>query len=426
MKIRTYGNFNLAVIGGGMAGFAASLEASRRGAHVILIEHNAFPGGVATASLCPNIMGYSFNGRQIVSGIADELVRELDKIGCAAIKHKEANEFPIGNAAITSSVVTTKSALQYVMNNMLDKAKVHTLYYTSLVNARENDNKIKYICCNCREGVIRINASYFIDASGDAILLHRAGAETREYACEKSMAKTLLLHLGGVRNFCRTTVKESYVRACEKNGPPVPGQDNFMGFSIPFHENEVHLNFTMTAGEALTSSACTIMDKELRRQAFHGAEWFKKYIPGFEKSYIVDIADSIGVRCARGIVGRETITLKDITAENPVKEPLVFSNCYYGDHYVKNFHAPWRNNKSMIRPVPFGALVPVRLENVIAAGRCISSEPEVVTSFRLMATCMATGQAAGMAACFAPAKAVQNIRYSELEPELKRTGVLLL
>ena len=397
MKNNPFGEFDCIVAGAGPAGFAAGIEAARNGLSVLLIEQMGFPGGVSTASLCPHIMGYSEAGKQLVKGIADEFARALDRIGCAALNHGDSYEMPLGGKPITSSIVTTKPAIQLTMNSMLDDAGVKTLYYSSLIAVERDSNAVRGVYVNCREGIIFIPARVFIDATGDAHLVNRAGGETREFDPDESMTKTLLMHLNGVTDFKPSDVKKRFAELSGRGEVPVKGQDKFMGLSIPMHPGEIHLNFTMTAGSAISSVECTSMDKELRRQAFAGAEWFKKNFKGFENAYIADIADMIGIRSARNIVGRATVTEKDILSGEPVAEPVVNSKCYYGDHYSKSFSASWAKSNG-VRAVPFRAMQPVTLSNVIAAGRNISSEPRVITTFRLMATCMGIGQAAGITA----------------------------
>ncbi|MBI4979272.1 MAG: FAD-dependent oxidoreductase [Spirochaetes bacterium] len=425
MKENPFVEFDCIVIGAGPAGFAASVEAARSGLSVLLIEQLGFPGGIASASLCPHIMGYTEAGKQLVKGIADEFARSLDRIGCAAFNRGDEYEMPIGDKPLTTSVITTKPAVQYTMNAMLDAAKVKTLYYTSLIAVERDGNRIAAVYVNCREGIIRIPARVFIDATGDAHLVHRAGGETREHDPEESMTKTLLMHVNGVKDFKRSETKTRFRELSKQGLVPVAGQDNFMGFSIPMHPGETHLNFTMTAGNAVTSAACTEMDKELRRQAFDGIAWFKKNFKGFESAYLADIADMIGIRAARNIVGKATVTEKAILADEAVTEPVVNSKCYYGDHYSKSFSASWAKTGG-VRAVPFGAMLPVTLSNVIAAGRNISSEPRVITTFRLMATCMGLGQAAGITAAYAVEKIVNanEVPYSAVSAAFREKGVL--
>lgn len=426
MTENTLGSFDVIVAGAGPAGFGAALSSARRGLRTLIIEQNGFPGGVASASLCPHIMGYADEGRQLVAGIADEFARALDRAGCAACNNGDSYGMPIGDTPIRTSIITTKPAVQYVMNDMLDRAGVTTLYYASAVAAERAGDRVAAVFVNCREGIMRIPAAVFVDATGDAHLVHRAGGETREHNEEESMTKTLLMHMGGVKDFKRSAAKDRFKALSEKGAVPVKGQDNFMGFSIPMHPGETHLNFTMTTGVATTSAACTAMDKELRRQAFAGAEWFRKNFDGFENAYLADIADAIGVRAARNIIGKAAVTEKAILEDEAVDEPVVNSKCYYGDHYSKSFTASWAKTGG-VRAVPYKAMLPATLSNVIAAGRNISSEPRVITTFRLMATCMAMGEAAGMIASHALAEKcnANELPYARIKDDLVKSGVLL-
>ncbi|MEK6795909.1 MAG: FAD-dependent oxidoreductase [Spirochaetota bacterium] len=422
----TIGSFDVIVAGAGPAGFGAALSSARRGLTTLIIEQYGFPGGVGSASLCPNIMGYVDDGKQIVAGIADEFARSLDGISCAAINNGDSYIMPIADKPLTASVITTKPAIQFTMNRMLDTAGVTTLYYASLIAVERDGDSVAAVFVNCREGIMRIPAKVFIDATGDAHLVYRAGGETREHGADESMTKTLLMHMGGVRDFKRSITAKRFKELSAQGAVPVKGQDNFMGFSIPMHPGETHLNFTMTSGVATTSASLTEMDKELRRQAFAGSEWFKNNFDGFENAYLADIADSIGIRAARNIIGKAAVTEKAILANEAVAEPVVNSKCYYGDHYSKSFSASWARTGG-VRAVPYKAMLPATLTNVIAAGRNISSEPRVITTFRLMATCMALGEAAGIIASHALAekRAANDVPYALIRDDLVKSGVLL-
>ena len=195
MKKNQFGAFDCIVAGAGPAGFAASVEAARNGFSVLLIEQMGFPGGISTASLCPHIMGYSEAGQQLTKGLADEFARALDRIGCAALNCGDSYEMPLGNKSINTSIITTKPAIQFTMNAMLDEVNVKTLYYTTLIAVEREGNSVRGIYVNCREGIIFIPARVFIDATGDAHLVNRAGGEIRELDPDESMTKTLLMHL---------------------------------------------------------------------------------------------------------------------------------------------------------------------------------------------------------------------------------------
>ena len=73
------GEYDVAVIGAGPAGVAAAVSAARMGMKTILVEHYGFPGGIATNSCCPLYFLFSCDGKQIIGGVADEVVRILDE-----------------------------------------------------------------------------------------------------------------------------------------------------------------------------------------------------------------------------------------------------------------------------------------------------------------------------------------------------------
>ena len=152
---------------------------------------------------------------------------------------------------------------------------------------------------------------------------------------------------------------------------------------------------------------------ELREQIPVVLEWAKKTLPGFADCHLTAVAPVIGVRGGRSIVGKHNITCRELQENAPVKEPVAVGKTSYGEHYIKTFIAPWAFWKGGgPREVPYGALRSVNITNLAAGGRAISIEPKAVSAIRLMPVCIATGQAAGIAA------AMDFPEYPRLRQEL--------
>lgn len=402
------GSYDVAVVGAGPAGLAAAVSAARLGAHTVLIENHGYPGGTAVHANVPHIMGFSRNERQIVGGFAEEFVRRLAADGRAEVGRHE----PLGSGPILDSVWTTVHAIRVVANSFVRDTGVEPLYYTRLIgadavavsgegpDAETARRRIAAILVDRAEGTGIVRAKTFVDATGDAVLVHRAGGRTRTASPEEAMTKTMIITVGGVRDFDRDSVAQRFDRYVRAGDVPFPEQTYFMGRSTP-NPGEVSLNFTLTTGDALRSADMTRMDMELRDQIDIALDWFRRAFREFENACLVDSAVEVGVRSGRVIVGRETITQQDIDEDTPVAEPIGIGVRYYGDHGISSFRSPWAKKHNAPRAIPWRALLPADFENVAAAGRCISVEPRVVTCVRLIAQCMATGQAAGVNAALA-------------------------
>lgn len=423
------GECDVVVAGAGPAGIAGAIGAARAGAAALIIEQSGFPGGVASACCCPYLMGFAAEGRQIVGGVADELVRELDGMGHAAFMTSPSGTpepRPIVNRPLLENVITSVEGVRVAANRLLERAGVARLYYTTLVGAVTDGDRVTAVAVDGIDGPALIRGRAFVDATGDASLVWRAGGAVREYPADQSMTKTILLRVGGVPAFHRARVEETFYRLLEQGKVPFGAQDRFMGFAL-LNPGEVLLNFTLTAGSGITAADLTRMDIELREQALLTVDWFRREIPEFAGCFLVDAAPRIGVRAGRGIVGLETISAQDIDDNAPVPDPVALGTRGYGGHGVDGFRPAWGKSQPGVRPIPWRALLSESLANVAAGGRAISCDPRVIDTFRLMARCMATGQAAGVTTALAARgeSALPEVRYEAVRAELLAQGAVL-
>lgn len=423
------GEYDVAVFGAGPAGIGAACAAGKLGARTILVEQLGFPGGVATAACCPYLMGFGHGGRQIVGGVADELVRELDAMGHARFMTTPCGTpepRPIGNRDLTTNVIVSVEGLRVAANRVLERAGVCKLYYTSLVGAVTESDRVLAAAVNRKEGLGLIRARAFVDATGDADLVWRAGGEVRDYAVEESMTKSLLLRVGGVPHFHRGAVEEVFARLVAEGKVPFRAQDRFMGFAL-LNPGEVLLNFTLIAGNGLSSEDLTRMDGELREQALVAVEWFRREVPHFAHCFLVDVAAQVGVRAGRGIVGLETITPQDLDDNTPVPEPVALGQRSYGGHGLTGFAPAWHKSNPGLRGVPWRTLLSASFVNVATGGRSVSCDPRALDSLRLMSRCMATGQAAGVSAALAARAdgAILPVGYASVRESLLGQDAIL-
>lgn len=170
------------------------------------------------------------------------------------------------------------------------------------------------------------------------------------------------------------------------------------------------------------------MDIEMREQIYRAIEWFRREMPGFSKCYVVDTASGVGIRNGRNMVGVETMTRDEIDSNLPVPEPIALARRSYGktNHHRKDANLESANLPGA-HPIPWKTLISKSFSNVLAAGRCISSEVPVVNSFRLMPICIAIGQAAGITAALSArdGKDAVEVDYAALRKGLLESGAIL-
>lgn len=430
-KWPVYGEYDLVICGAGPGGVGAAISAARAGKKTVIIEQAGFPGGTATQSLVPHIMGLALGGRQISGGIADEFIRRLDQIKRAKFNVDSAwgtDGAVIADKELTRDVMTDVNSFILVLNRLLAGAGVARLFYSTIIGAVVENRKITAAAVHFIEGPALVKGKMFIDATADAHLISFAGGATRNAAPDESMTKTMIFDVDNVSEFERQKIQEAFYKKVAEGDIPVPLQDNFMAKTI-HRPDEVHLNFTAVAGDSMSSADMSRMDMELREQIDAGVEWYKKNIPCFAASRLIRTPSRVGVRAGRGAVGLETITMKDIVENTEVKEPICLGIRRCGDHGTKKFKAEWARNieVSGTRPVPLGTLISKDFDNVFMAGRCISCEPKLLTCIRYIAVCLCTGQAAGTAAviCLDKSMPAKATPYPVLRDKLLQNKAII-
>ena len=370
--------FDLLVAGAGPAGFAAACAAARSGAEVLLIDQNSGPGGVGVFCGCPSLCGVE----------AENLRRH------GAVDADFMNGLIASGAKFTGCTLCgDEEMFRRVMTGMLKADKVKMLFYTTLIGCECRGNRIQSAELFCMGTRFRVEAGNFIDCTGDAVLAKAAGAGFHPVSPEESMTKTVLFKLEDVDPFDKAAISATLKR----KQFPLPQQNRFMGFFLA-NGSHVVMNLTAACGDAGVPGELTRMDMELREQVPVIIEWLRRELPEFSRCRLVSTAMRIGVRCSRNIIARENITCEDIEKNTPVAEPVAFGFRKFGDHFVDSFDSPWTKRLPGFRALPYGALRPPEVDNLAVAGRCIGVEPRASTSIRYMPVCMATGEAAGLAA----------------------------
>jgi hypothetical protein len=145
--------------------------------------------------------------------------------------------------------------------------------------------------------------------------------------------------------------------------------------------------------------------------------FFRKHIPGFEKSYLSKTASQVGVRCTRRLIGEHVITEQDVRSGIPFADTIAVCPPFQGHVSEEN----------PLRTIPYRALLPRRIENLLAAGRCLSADVFANNQFSPIQFCIAMGQAAGTAAALSARKNLspRQIDRVELQESLRAQGVPL-
>lgn len=414
--------YDVVVAGGGVAGVAAAVSSARMGARTLLIERYGFLGGLGTAGLVNPFMSFSTStGKPLVGGFFTEICDRMSSMGGM-----------LGRAF-------DPEAMKFCAQEMVLEAGSALLLHSWVTGARVSGSDLIGVEVLTKSGDREVIGRVIVDATGDADVAAMAGAPYELGSPEHGMtqAMTLMFTIGGVyvgkalayakqnpdqMRFPKPASDEDVQRMLQgavgvagfykeveearANGEFTLPQDMVFFISLPT-PGQVVVNTTHVGGlDGTRSEDLTTAEIEGRRQAMSLMRFFRKYIPGFESAYLLQTAVQIGVRETRRIFGEYIFTADDVIAGSKFDD-AVLRSAYPVDihHPIGKGYAREDNGKLPSTPppgdwyeVPYRSLVPLEVDNLLVAGRCISATHEGQGAVRIMPNCMALGQAAGTAA----------------------------
>ncbi len=430
------------VAGGGPAGIAAAVASARNGARTVLVERNGWLGGMATSGLVHPFMPSYAGDKPINKGIFWEIVERLVRRGAAV--HPDLTKMGTGYSGFVvwpHAHVTPFDAevLKWVIQELLEEAKVDVILHSLVVDAIMEDGAVGGIVIENKSGRMALKARVIVDATGDGDVAAASGAayEKGGDADGSMQPATIFFRLGGVdrKKVDRYMAEhpeerhfKSFAKAAQEKGEFIPSKHDVLFFYTP-REGEVAINTTRIHGvDGTNVFDITRAEFETRRQVQILYKFFRKYVPGFEDCYVTTTAPEVGFRETRRIVGEYRLTKEDVLDTRQFPDNIAQCSYMIDIHDrtgTELFYTPVPEGRSY--GIPYRCLLPVKVENLIVAGRCVSCTQEAHGSLRVMPPSFSMGQAAGTAAALAALGKVspRRVNVRELRATLASQGQVI-
>lgn len=419
-------NYDLIVVGGGTAGCAAAYTAGKLGLKTLLIEKNIHLGGTITSALVVPAM--KSGEHQINTDFYNELTTELHSIGGQATY--------LGNKGWFNPELT-----KIALDTLMAKANVEVFFDCHIRDVILEDNKIKGVIISKEmlsvynekieqqnKGLlVSIGAKYIIDATGNCEIGKLCGCEFLE-EMKKDQPVSLRFMMGGVDVPHFAKWLKDYDK--DKNVTTVEDIDGFIHLSTAYtwdkgkkwalaplfedavnkgilkdHDRNYFQIFTVAGMPSTIAFNCpriidytktldvVNMSKALqlaRKNIFRLANFCKIYLPGFENSYISNIADMLGIRVSRRIKGKYVYTIDNVKYGKKFEHPVVVSN------YPVDVHSKDKDSSTLEivkdYTLPLESLMSADIENLFVVGRCISADFMAQGALRVQASCFSMGE----------------------------------
>jgi ribulose 1,5-bisphosphate synthetase/thiazole synthase len=433
-KVPLYGEYEVAVLGGGPAGIAAAVAAARAGRRTLLIERYGFLGGMGTAAGVTNFCGLHANVHgemhRVVRGIASELLARIDRLGGLNAPHLILGK-------ILAQAYDT-AAYKIAADDLLLSHKVDILFHALGAGVVMHDERrINALMVETKAGRQAIRAEIFIDCSGDGDLAAWAGARYEVGDVDGSMLyPSMMFRLNGIDPEKAGDAWRTIPALMEQ--AEAAGTHHFPRKAAIVRPQrsaiEWRVNFTQlsredgTAINGLEPDDLTRGEIDGRRQALNAFN-FLRTVPGFEKSYIVDLPPQLGIRETRRVVGGYMLSGDDVLGCAAFEDSIGVNGWPMEQHVAGDviFKFPPIPESRGFNELPYRMLTPEGIDNLLVAGRCASMTHDGQSAARVSGACFAMGEAAGSAAALAlDGNAMpRDIAVGKLQHQLKQQGAFI-
>ena len=389
-------DYDVIVIGGGVAGVSAALASARKGARTLIVEREPMLGGTARRAMIGNVCGLYPNGLTAapkdtinVGGLQSEFAKMImTQTGLGPVRSGRVYLLPL-----------MRDTLLSVLGQMLEKGgtQIEVKKFTRLIASSAEDDMVASMEA---EGLGRLKAAAYVDATGEGELAFLSGLDTVHN--EGGQLAGYTVRLKGINsNEADLNIKVPYTlrQAVDKN--ILPDEFKYTQFSCSHKEGEGYLKFSVVSKDSPMESAFVgfAQGSPLERAVDEALTYLGAHLSAFENAEIVDSSEGAVERQAqRQAVGQYTLTKDDVLVSR------VFDDAALRCAWPMEIWAPGKGPIYKYPSDDMGYTVPARClqakgaGNLFLAGRCVAADAEAMASLRVTGACVATGEQAGLAA----------------------------
>lgn len=442
-----FGSYDVVVTGAGSSGIVAAIRAAREGAKTLLLEGTGFLGGLITGGRLTKPTGL------INSAIFHEM---LDRCVGYHGADGRVRESYWGKYTGTFDAET----MQRVIIEMVEEAGVEVLLRATVTETVMKDGAMHGLVIRTKSGESLVLAKAFVDASGDGDVAALAGADfmlgregdgltqpiTSYFRLLNVNVPDLIADCEANRGDMWEVVypkeagdkNEDYVMAVLLTGFQQRIKDKVAeGFNwiIPKDHitmktglipGEISVNVTRFQGNGLDDRDLSQAEIEIRKQAYCAFDFLQRYVKGFETAIFLEVAPKLGIRETRRVTGQYVLTEADVRGNKRFDDAIGLCNSPVDVHEPGGSRAIM-DHVGVGYGIPYRTMVPLKIDNLVMAGRCISVDEIAFGSTRNVPACTMTGEAAAIAASLAAKRgvSVSAIPASEVQARLRELGVWL-
>jgi hypothetical protein len=401
---------DICVIGAGISGVAAALEAARLGRKVVIVDASPALGGQAIGSIIGTIIGLYTHGPkpyQITHLVADDLIRDLDAEGSLYRRKSMTN---------TVTFLYDEVRLGRWMETQIAKAGITSIVGAVLTSVASANRRVQHVEFATRFGAVRIEATGYVDASGDASLSYEAGCEVREPDAPIYGSMNFLIEGYDTAAAEAMNIKDVHARLAEVGAKY--GLVRHDGFLMHFPGKNFMLANVTHFETPLDPLATGRMVVDGRTQADNVIRFLRAEFPQIFTGAKVRTYGNPGIRQTRWIASRRQLTLDDIINGSRPADAAARCAWWVELHDAKDLVHWEQFPADHVYYIPLSCMTPKDADNIVAAGRAVDGDVYALSAIRVMGPCIAMGAAAAHALDLAGSGAVKDIDLASFQRQL--------